>query len=348
MVRAKTDVSQLNVASGLDGADKFIVNQIQSGNPITRTSTLNDLREFLKFITVSPNPPTSPNDNDLWLDSETGILYVYYNDGDSSQWISVSNGSGGSNITVSPNPPSSPSDNDLWVDSETGILYVYYNDGDSSQWISISGGSGGSGGSNVTVSPNPPSSPSDNDLWVDSETGILYVYYNDGDSSQWISISGGSAGSNIAVSPNPPSSPSDNDLWVDSETGILYVYYNDGDSSQWISVSGGSGGNGGSVGATGPKGDTGATGPSGPPGATGPAGGVGSDMVASSNPPASPNDNDFWLDNETGIFYVYYNDGDSSQWISVGGSSNTTTFDLISELTDKITQLTARVEALES
>ena len=71
-------------------------------------------------------------------------------------------------------------------------------------------------------------------------------------------------------------------------------------------------------------------------------------MVASSNPPASPNDNDFWLDNETGIFYVYYNDGDSSQWISVGGSSNTTTFDLISELTDKITQLTARVEALES
>ena len=258
MVRAKTDVSQLNVTSSLDGDDKFIVNQIQSGNPITRTSTLSDLNKFLSFITVSPDPPTSPNDNTLWLDSETGILYVYYNDGNSSQWISVGggSGSGGPDITTSPNPPENPSPNDLWVDSETGILYVYYNDGDSSQWISVGGGSGGQGGAGGV---GVPAGGDSNQILskIDSSD------YN----TQWVDPPSGSGGSDIATSPNPPVSPNDNDLWVDSETGILYVYYNDGDSSQWISV---------------------------------------------------------------------------------GGGSNIDTFTLISELTDKITQLTARVEVLES
>ena len=40
--------------------------------------------------------------------------------------------------------------------------------------------------SSSSTSVSPPGSPSDGDLWYDSENGNLYVYYNDGSSSQWV------------------------------------------------------------------------------------------------------------------------------------------------------------------
>ena len=46
--------------------------------------------------------------------------------------------------------------------------------------------SGGGGGASVTVSDNAPSSPSAGDLWWESDTGRLKIYYNDGTSSQWV------------------------------------------------------------------------------------------------------------------------------------------------------------------
>jgi hypothetical protein len=47
----------------------------------------------------------------------------------------------------------------------------------------------------VEVSTTPPSSPESGDLWWDSTEGALYVYYDDGDSAQWVST----AGTGIAI-----------------------------------------------------------------------------------------------------------------------------------------------------
>jgi len=44
------------------------------------------------------------------------------------------------------------------------------------------------GGASVTISDTAPSSPSAGNLWYSSATGDLYIYYNDGDSSQWVSV----------------------------------------------------------------------------------------------------------------------------------------------------------------
>ena len=46
--------------------------------------------------------------------------------------------------------------------------------------------SGHSSGANVSVSASAPSSPAAGDLWFDSSELILYVYYADGDSNQWV------------------------------------------------------------------------------------------------------------------------------------------------------------------
>ena len=48
-------------------------------------------------VTVGDNPPNIPNPNngELWWESDTGDLYVYYNDGDSSQWVMANSGGRG-------------------------------------------------------------------------------------------------------------------------------------------------------------------------------------------------------------------------------------------------------------
>jgi hypothetical protein len=53
---------------------------------------------------------------------------------------------------------------------------------------SAANGTGGSGG--YTYSATAPSSPTAGDRWVDSDTGIMYTYVNDGDSSAWVDFSG--------------------------------------------------------------------------------------------------------------------------------------------------------------
>ena len=52
--------------------------------------------------TLSDVVPPAPNSGELWLDTSTGLLFVYYNDGNSSQWIQPATslyggGSGGGN-----------------------------------------------------------------------------------------------------------------------------------------------------------------------------------------------------------------------------------------------------------
>lgn len=42
-------------------------------------------------LTVSDTAPTDPEDGHLWFDSARGLLYTYYADGDSSQWVSANN-----------------------------------------------------------------------------------------------------------------------------------------------------------------------------------------------------------------------------------------------------------------
>lgn len=40
-------------------------------------------------------------------------------------------------------------------------------------------------GGKVTVSGSPPSEPKQGDYWIDSDTGVEYIYFNDGTTSQW-------------------------------------------------------------------------------------------------------------------------------------------------------------------
>lgn len=40
-------------------------------------------------IPISDTPPVDPPNGQLWYDSSEGVPYIYYNDGDSTQWVEL-------------------------------------------------------------------------------------------------------------------------------------------------------------------------------------------------------------------------------------------------------------------
>lgn len=194
-------------------------------------------------VVVNSFPPGGASQGDLWLDSNTGELHVYYWDGDSGQWVNTSTAGGGiytEGIARPPqiggNPPVNARPGDFWLDSRSGILYIYYADGDSEQWVACSSGNSGGGTSvngNTPIGANPPQNPVYGDTWIDPDTLALYVYFNDGGSDQWAQVTTiTSGGSGPAFTQDPPSDPREGDLWIRPSTLKQYVYT----GSAWASV----------------------------------------------------------------------------------------------------------------
>ena len=55
------------------------------------------------------------------------------------------------------------------------------------QWVDQTGGGGGS--ASITVSDSAPSSPAAGALWWDSNLGVLFLYFQDPNTSQWVAVS---------------------------------------------------------------------------------------------------------------------------------------------------------------
>jgi hypothetical protein len=87
------------------------------------------------------------------------------------------------------NFPNSPSVNQ--THTENGITFKW----DGSIWKRRSS----VGIASLTVSTSAPGSPASGDMWWDSDDGDLHVYYNDGNSSQWVMTSQGPMGATGAA-----------------------------------------------------------------------------------------------------------------------------------------------------
>ena len=135
-------------------------------------------------VTTSDTAPATPSDGDLWYDSANGRMYVYYDDGTTSQWVDASP-QGLLSIAASDTPPAAPTAGTVWYDSVGGRTYFYYNDGNTSQWVDASP----QAAPTVYVGDTPPANPVDGGFWYDSAVGRTYIYYNDGDTAQWVDSS---------------------------------------------------------------------------------------------------------------------------------------------------------------
>tara|TARA_R100000951_G_scaffold105696_1_gene99661 strand:- start:102 stop:1673 length:1572 start_codon:yes stop_codon:yes gene_type:complete len=89
-------------------------------------------------VAVLPTPPTTPNQGDMWWNTNDGRLYIYYTDVDSSQWVDASPDSQVSPITSGETFPTDGLENDCFFNTTDGRLYIYYDDGNSLQWVDAS------------------------------------------------------------------------------------------------------------------------------------------------------------------------------------------------------------------
>jgi len=108
-----------------------------------------------------------------------------------------------------------------------------------------------SGGSSVVVSDTPPSNPNAGDMWTDSETMKLNVYYVDADSAQWVEVSGSatssgsSSGSGVTMETTDPLITNNGtlgELWLNTTSGELYACTDiTTDDNIWTNIGDGTG-----------------------------------------------------------------------------------------------------------
>ena len=112
--------------------DLLLVNR--PGDDATYKTTFATLKDNLPAGTiVSEDPPGEDvvEQGLLWFDSSIASLFIWYDDGDSAQWVDVYAGAVSGleippPVTVGANPPSGAVEGDLWWDTTKGELYVYY------------------------------------------------------------------------------------------------------------------------------------------------------------------------------------------------------------------------------
>ena len=176
------------------------------------------------------NSPPSENvvHGDRWMDSDNGIEYIYIDDGNSQQWVQATNGSFSNpfEFYYQETPPTSPSlqTGARWMDSDNGIEYIYVDDGNSQQWIQPSTLAIASDLIPFFYQETAPSSP---DLivgsrWIDSDTGIEYVYVDDGNTKQWMQP--------VSSSPSSPF------LSLRNTVGTTAINYQSLSTDQYIGV----------------------------------------------------------------------------------------------------------------
>ena len=190
-------------------------------------------------IEFADSAPATPNDGDLWVDTESMELFAYYDDGDSEQWVALRTSPKsflGATVKFGSSPPANPSVGDMWIHSESMRLYAWYEDPDSDQWIEISPSIDNLSLAGVDTDGLREGS---SNLWFTDEraqdavasflqAGAGVTLTEDDGADSLLLRAGASVGT------SPPSDPAPGSIWIDSETSRTYLYYSDGDSSQWV------------------------------------------------------------------------------------------------------------------
>ena len=120
---------------------------------------------------------------------------------------------------------------DLWVNQSSGNQLMA-NTG-INQWILV-GGSGS--GSVITSSDTAPISPNIDELWFDTINTEMMIYYNDGNSSQWVNANASSSTMTVGGSTtNRPVSPELYQQYFDTTLNYPIIW----NGSNWVNFMGG-------------------------------------------------------------------------------------------------------------
>ena len=273
-VSSASSITQLNFVGAAVTANVSLQNP--SGHPgIAATVTVIP-------VTVGDSPPIgvgATNNGELWWESDTGDLFVYYDDGNSAQWVMAN--AGGRGLTGDKGEAGDKGQKgDTGLTGGTGQKGEVGEKGAPSTVAGPAGDKGQKGEIGAGDKGQKGEDGSDGAAGDKGQKGEIGVG-NKGDKGE-----GNTGGAQVTISDTAPTSPtpSNGDLWWESDTFDLHVYYEDGSSNQWVSITSnaalkgekGDKGQKGEVGDKGQKGEIGTKGQKGEIGATGGTGGTGS------------------------------------------------------------------------
>ena len=265
-VSSASSITQMNFVGAAVTAQVSLQNP--SGHPgIAATVTVIP-------VNVGDSPPNypTPNEGELWWESDTGDLYIYYNDGSSAQWVMAN--AGGRGITGDKGEAG-----DKGQKGEIGLTGAQGAKGQKGEIgvgqkgeVGDKGQKGEIGVGNKGDKGVPGADGNDGSDGDKGQKGELGTKGDKGD--------GSAGGASVTISDTAPGSANNGDLWWESDTFDLHVYYQDGSSNQWVSITSNAAlkGEKGEVGVTGDKGqkgEVGVTGDKGQKGEIGSTGGTG-------------------------------------------------------------------------
>jgi hypothetical protein len=198
----------------------------------------------LAKMTIADIPPATPFHGQLWWESDTGRMFLWFDDGTSSQWVMVSGGGGGATggITDAPVDGQPYERKDAgWVPATggTGGITEAPIDGtpysrQDAGWIQATAGGGGiadapsdgtlygrqdAAWAPVTTAAGVPEAPSDGQQYARKDAAWSVVK------------------TSASVGAAFPTTPGQGDLHLLTTDASLYCWYDDGTSAQWIEVS---------------------------------------------------------------------------------------------------------------
>lgn len=112
-------------------------------NDVTAVYDLIRAAQGISRMLISDAPPAVALHGQQFWDSDSGKMYVRYEDPSGNTfWVQVSGGGGGSRyiVPVSDIAPTSAEQGQLWFNSTDASLYIYFDDGTSAAWVDVSGG----------------------------------------------------------------------------------------------------------------------------------------------------------------------------------------------------------------
>lgn len=269
-----TDVQYLGLALGpptIDNVNYLIGNWFKNARPtlqgpygwvcIQSGYPGPSIFEPFGWITTSPfinsegpTPPLNPQPGNLWFDCADLQLYIWYDDGNSSQWVPVinqgewapiTNPAGGQNNyapinnpdftgniflngipfapnpTVSDGPPPTPVTGQLWFDCVGNQLYVY----DDGQWVAATNPGTFAPLVNPTLGQNNyapginPAGGQGNYAPIDNPDFTGSIFFN-----------GQPFTASVISTAAVPLNPTNGLLWYDCVGNQLYVF----DNGQWV------------------------------------------------------------------------------------------------------------------
>ncbi len=184
-------------------------------------------------VTVSSNPPSSPTEGALWVDSDTGDMSVYF----SNAWAAITAQTSTAETVTANNQPNITSLGTLTSLVVSGNVTSGNVKTDN---LLYANGDPYSFGGAVAVSGIAPVSPSEGDLWLDNNTGEMSIYF----SNAWATVGGGAtpsipAGSSSQVQFNANGLFSTNaNFTFDTSTETLSVSKISSNGSALFSIAG--------------------------------------------------------------------------------------------------------------